>query len=174
MFFSVWSDGDSRLLLDLYGSYLPEIGPLKKFKNKKDMWSKISSEIPNMSPKQCEERYKTILKRKKSSIDNNSKTGAKRMKVDYEDELNKICSLDDSIEPEIQISSQKKITKEKPDIKTVGHKVKKKLSVHETLLDIAEKKEEAKERRHKEKMEEVKSMKIILQKILEDKNNIQN
>ncbi|KAI8126850.1 hypothetical protein CVS40_3414 [Lucilia cuprina] len=60
----LWSDGDTRLLLDLYANYLPEIGPLKKFKSKKDMWSKISTEIPDKSAKQCEERYKTVLRRK--------------------------------------------------------------------------------------------------------------
>lgn len=40
-----WGDSETKLLLDLYHEYLPQVGPLKKFRNKKIMWQKISDEI---------------------------------------------------------------------------------------------------------------------------------
>lgn len=55
---AVWSDSETRLLLDRYASYFPEIGPMKALRNKKEMWEKISTEIEGRKAKQCEERYK--------------------------------------------------------------------------------------------------------------------
>lgn len=40
-----WGDSETKLLLDLYHEYLPQVGPLKKFRNKKTMRQKISDEI---------------------------------------------------------------------------------------------------------------------------------
>lgn len=64
-----WGDGDTKLLLDLYYSGLPNVGPLKKFRNKKALWQHASNEIKyqlnlKYSPLLCETRLKTILKRK--------------------------------------------------------------------------------------------------------------
>ncbi|XP_075155628.1 uncharacterized protein LOC142228983 [Haematobia irritans] len=114
---TVWSEGETRMLLDLYVKYLPLIGPLKRFKNKKEMWYKISEDIPNKSAKQCRERYKTILRRKKSAVENNN-TSAKES------------------------------------------------SVQDAFIEIATMKEEARERRHKEKMEAIKEMKETGQLLL--------
>lgn len=157
------------MLLDLYASYMPEIGPMKRFKNKKEMWSNISTEICGKSAKQCEERFKTVMKRKKTAVENNNASGSKRQNIDYEDELSKIASIDDSIEPEVQMSSQQctnKEAKQKPTEKMA----KKKETVQSTLLEIAKMKEEGRERRHREKMQAVKDMEDILTKMLNNKN----
>lgn len=166
---SVWSDGETRHLLDLYANYMSEIGPMKKFKNKKDMWVKIASEVSEKTAKQCEERYKTVLRRKKVAIDNNHASGSKRKHIDFEDELTKICQMDDSIEPEIQISSQKCVKAEKSENQKFKNPKLKKKTVQETLLEIADKKEEARERRHKERMEAAHKMQSILDKLLDDR-----
>ncbi|VEN53811.1 unnamed protein product [Callosobruchus maculatus] len=68
-----WQEGETRLLLDKYESYLPLVGPMKKFKTKKNMWLQISKDLSvilnvERSPLQCENRYKTILKRKKRQL----------------------------------------------------------------------------------------------------------
>ena len=55
--------------MDLYKEYLPQIGPLKRFKNKKEMWLNIANDYPGKSAKQCEERYKTVLKRKRPKVE---------------------------------------------------------------------------------------------------------
>ncbi|XP_075151879.1 uncharacterized protein LOC142225907 [Haematobia irritans] len=159
-------NGETRMLLDFYGRYLPQIGPLKRFKNKKEMWYKISEDIPNKTAKQCQERYKTILRRKKSAVENNNTSGSQRQKVDFEEELMLINAIDDSIEPEIQISSQKCVKKE---VKEKENPSKRKSSVQDALIEIAKMKEEARERRHKEKMEAIKEMKEYMEKLFQSK-----
>jgi len=52
---------------------MSDIGPLKKFKTKKLMWAQISKDMMTMlnlskTPLQIENRYKTVLKRKKKQL----------------------------------------------------------------------------------------------------------
>ncbi|CAG9814643.1 unnamed protein product, partial [Phaedon cochleariae] len=152
-----WCEAETRLLLDKYESYLKHVGPMKKFKRKKDMWQQISKDIKTIlnitkTPTQCENRYKTILKRKKKAVDNNNQTGRNRVPVEYEAELAKIAALDDSIEPEVLRDSRNVKTAEKPGNDQKSLKRKREKSVQEVLMDISKQKEEARERRHKEKM----------------------
>lgn len=70
------------------------------------MWIRIAEEISKKFCKvrtsvQVENRYKTILRRKKSAVENNSASGSSRQDVPFEEELHKIASTDDSIEPEV-------------------------------------------------------------------------
>lgn len=155
-----WCDKSTRLLLDKYEKYLPSIGPMKQLKSKKAMWIQISNDIMTelnikRSAVQCENRYKTILKRKAQSVKNNQQSGAKRMKVEYEEELEKIKAIDDSLEPEVLLSPGKIIEKNKENIVTdcKTQKARKKISISETLLQIQKDKEEKRERRHAEKLE---------------------
>jgi len=50
---------------------------------------------------QCENRYKTALKRKHYQENNNKKSGASRQTVQFDDEIRKIVSIDDSVIPEV-------------------------------------------------------------------------
>jgi len=82
------------------------VGPMKMYKTKKVMWNRIAQDIKEIlnierTSVQCENRYKTVIKRKIKSVDNNSKSGSSRMEIEYEEELKKISAADDSIEPEI-------------------------------------------------------------------------
>ncbi|XP_050452128.1 uncharacterized protein LOC126851831 [Cataglyphis hispanica] len=115
---STWCEESTCLLLDKYEQYLPLVGPMKQFKCKKSMWIQISNDIATelnivRSSVQCENRYKIILKRKMQSVRNNQQSGAKRTKVEFEDELNKIKAIDDSVEPEILQGPGKIIEKHK-------------------------------------------------------------
>jgi len=155
-----WCDESTRLLLDKYEQYLPLIGPMKQFKSKKVMWIQISNDILTelnieRSAVQCENRYKTILKRKVQSVKNNQQSGAKRTRVEFEEELNKIKAIDDSLEPEILQGPGKIIEKNKENI-SKDYKVKeikKKMTVSETLLQIQKEKEEKRQKRHVERLE---------------------
>lgn len=169
-----WTDAQSKMLLDLYEEFLPLVGPLKKFKTKKSMWNKIAVLINqklncNKTALQAENRYKTVLKRKKSAVDNNRKSGAERMEIPYEKELNKIACIDDSIEPEIMGTASGitiiKKSKDKEECVTpststeLTPRAKRRVkTIQETLLEIHEKKEESKERRHKEKLDFIKKL----------------
>lgn len=81
-------------------------------KTKKLMWNRIAQDLKEIlnierTSVQCENRYKTVIKKKKKSIDNNNKLGSSRMEVEYEEELKKISAADDSIESEILRSVKK-------------------------------------------------------------------
>lgn len=101
-----WTSGETKLLLDLYASYFGQVGPMKKFRNKKAMFERIAREIQDKlgvtrNGDQCCSRYKTVLKRKKVAAVKNNTSGNSPEEVPYEDELEKIRWLDDSIEPEV-------------------------------------------------------------------------
>ncbi|CAG9820709.1 unnamed protein product [Phaedon cochleariae] len=164
-----WSNGETGMLLDYYEQFMSRVGPMKKFKNKKSMWSKIA-EILNekfkiqRTPTQVENRYKTVLKRKKCAIENNKRSGSTRMDVPLESELSKINAMDDSIEPEVIGTSQGIIVLKPrneeniPIVSCSATPIRKHKTMHDTLLEIHEKKEGAKERRLREKMELIREL----------------
>ncbi|KYQ46782.1 hypothetical protein ALC60_14207 [Trachymyrmex zeteki] len=116
---------------------------------------------------QIENRYKTVLKRKKKAVENNCKSGSSREKVPFEEELRKIAHSDDSIEPEVLRSVRSvrypkfnvpEIPEEICSINLAKHaidgspKAKKPRRTNEDIrMELFEKKEAAKEKRHKEK-----------------------
>nr|CAI5857068.1 unnamed protein product [Callosobruchus analis] len=169
-----WSNDETRLILDKYEQYLSLVGPMKKFKNKKLMWMQISKDLKNhfgveRTPQQTENRYKTILKRKKTAMDENHRTGSVRHEVMYEKELRKIAAIDDNIEPQTLrgvrfVQHKQPYSYKKPE--TVEKKKENKLTcvLRETLLEINRIKEEGREKRHREKMDILKKMMEVMQK----------
>lgn len=111
---------------------------------------------------QCESRYKTILRRKSNCVTHNRKSGEIREEVEYETEINKIKSIDDSVEPEIMMDIKKTVTKEVvPKDKKEDKGVKRKNPEDDfvtVLTKIHDEKEKNKERRHREKMELIKQL----------------
>lgn len=171
-----WSDESTRLLLDKYANYLELVGPMKQFKNKKLMWMEIAKDLEiNVGIKktyiQCENRYKTILRRKRISDNNNSTSGSKRVKVSFEDEIKRIAAKDDSVEPEVLQSANNIVVNVKnTDLSKTSDTIKKKKSknsILETLVEIHKEKEIKKQERHEEKM---KLLKNFLEKENVDKD----
>lgn len=160
-------------MLDKYETYLSDIGPMKKFKTKKLMWSQISADMMKMlniskTSLQIENRFKTVLKRKKKAVENNCKSGSSREEVPFEEELRKIAHSDDSIEPEV-LRSARSVKYPKLNAPEIPEKIyntdlakhaidgspkakKSKRTNEEIRIELFEKKEAAKERRHKEKL----------------------
>lgn len=102
----VWGEGETRLLLDQYKQYFPHVGPVKRFARKKNMWAQISSDIHTQlgsvkTELQCENRYKTLLKRRGGAVKHNNTSGSDPVPVPFKDELAQIRSIDDSISPEV-------------------------------------------------------------------------
>nr|XP_050048172.1 uncharacterized protein LOC126544749 isoform X1 [Dermacentor andersoni]XP_054917139.1 uncharacterized protein LOC126544749 isoform X1 [Dermacentor andersoni] len=102
-----WTEGQTKLLLEYYYKYFSQIGPFKKFKNKKQAFKQISMDVEAVlgikkTAKQCENRYKTMIRRRKAASDNNNRSGASPTPVPFDDEMRKIETIDDSIEPEVQ------------------------------------------------------------------------
>lgn len=57
-----WGDAETKRLLELYHDCMGEIGPLKVFKNKKELFEDIAKEISrefqvNVNGQQCNTRY---------------------------------------------------------------------------------------------------------------------
>lgn len=156
-----WGESETRLMLDKYETYFPEVGPKKLFKTKKKMWEKIALDVNTImktqfSAVQVENRYKTILKRKKQVIEHNSQTGNAREEIPFEKEIQKIVAMDDSIQPEVQRSATQvtyKITPNTDDSNEENKRKKLKTkSIQETIREISATKEANRERRHQEKM----------------------
>ncbi|XP_018393358.1 PREDICTED: uncharacterized protein LOC108772335 [Cyphomyrmex costatus] len=175
-----WTDFSTVFMLDKYKLYLSQIGPMKKFKSKKTMWAQISKDLQkdcNVSKTslQVENRYKTVLKRKKKAVENNHKSGNSREKVPFEEELREISQADDSIEPEVLRSAQSvkylkeafsrklsgedsNTTDESKNVKYSLPKKRCKFSNEERKLELFKQKEEAKERKHQEKLQLLKEL----------------
>ncbi|KAH7938115.1 hypothetical protein HPB49_020178 [Dermacentor silvarum] len=115
-----WTEGQTKLLLEYYYKYFPQIGPFKKFKNKKQAFKQISMDVEAIlgikkTPEQCENRYKTVIRRRKAASDNNNRSGASPSPVPFDDEIRKIETIDDSIEPEVQRDASGVIFKDSPE-----------------------------------------------------------
>ncbi|KAH7940527.1 hypothetical protein HPB49_001362 [Dermacentor silvarum] len=115
-----WTEGQKKLLLEYYYKYFPQIGPFKKFKNKKQAFKQISMDVEAIlgikkTPEQCENRYKTVIRRRKAASDNNNRSGASPSPVPFDDEIRKIETIDDSIEPEVQRDASGVIFKDSPE-----------------------------------------------------------
>lgn len=159
----LWTNDESKELLQLYYENIGQIGPFSTFKNKKCMWEFISNEVSKKcgtfrSPLQCEYRYKNILKRRNTAKKNNKRSGSEKCNIDFEEEFELINSIDDSIEPDICFGiGQHTIKKRKIDTlsseEEVERKVQKSPNILTVLQDIQDEKERQKERRHKEKLE---------------------
>ena len=150
---------------------------MKKFKSKKAMWAEIAKNLQenlniSKTPIQIENRYKTVLKRKKKAVENNKKSGSSLQEVPFEEELREISQVDDSIEPEVlrsaksvkypknpllEISSNKDsniiVKNIKENVEDFLPPKKCKRSNEEKKLELFKQKEEAKERRHQEKLQ---------------------
>lgn len=181
LFSDPWTDSATVFILDKYKLYLSQIGPMKKFKSKKIMWTEISKELQDnlnisKTPLQIENRYKTVLKRKKKAVENNRKSGSSREEVPFEEELREIGKADDSIEPEVLRSAKSVIYPKKPLLEIISSdkdsnitdvreniedspsRKKRKLSNEEKKQELFKQKEEAKERRHQEKLQLLKEL----------------
>lgn len=103
---SEWDEAAAKLLLDKYESYMASVGPMKRFKKKKNMWEAIALDLQNIlnfkkTAVQCENRYKTVMKRKTKAVEKRHRSGESPETIPFQDEIEKINALDDSIEPEV-------------------------------------------------------------------------
>ncbi|KAF5278533.1 hypothetical protein FQR65_LT15646 [Abscondita terminalis] len=170
----LWGEQATKLLLDKYETYLPLVGPLKRFKKKKNLWIAIAEDLENIlnikkSASQCENRYKTVLKRKKGIVKHNQKTGEVPVIDPYNNELTKIAAIDDSIEPEVKLGVNNCIIKRKiselqeddltPSTSSCSSRSstptipKRKKPLGDILYDIARIREEGRNQRHQEKLD---------------------
>jgi len=134
-----WSVEMTKFILDAYEECLSMVGPMRKFKNKKNMWEHIAQRANNAlnitkTAAQCENRFKTVLKRKRYQENNNKKSGASRQTIQFDDEIRKIASIDDSVIPEVLQSANICTINEKPNGKVLIKSKLKKEILNETII----------------------------------------
>ncbi|KAJ3643314.1 hypothetical protein Zmor_001743 [Zophobas morio] len=135
-----WSDKETKYLLKKYNKYILHTGHNKKFRTKKELWNHIAYEIQrdlkaDKSGFQCENRYKTILRKWRKK-----------------EKSNKGKQYINSVGPQLNTNGpniSKKVT-------VVEENKKKELP--DVMWEIFKQKEESRERRHKEKMQLIKSL----------------
>ncbi|XP_077491908.1 uncharacterized protein LOC144102532 [Amblyomma americanum] len=101
-----WTSGETKYLLDKYALYTPKVGPLMRFRTKRAMYEQIAREIEEVlgtkrTAIQCETRFKTVAKRKKSEEKVNKTSGQAPCRPTFEEEFSAIRAIDDSLEPEV-------------------------------------------------------------------------
>ncbi|KAM7347818.1 uncharacterized protein ACRADG_007297 [Cochliomyia hominivorax] len=187
---SAWTLSETKQLIELYKRLIGEVGPQRRFSLKKDMWTEISLHFTDKNPKQCEQRLNSVFKRKqqicltketKKSVVVQPKNPCNTFQINKVQILkNNINSDDNEAEETFKalINKSSKLEKDTdpiaPEIETNKIKANKEMSLNEVLLHIAAKREEGKERRHKEKLQAISKMQDILQQLLDLKKNKKN
>lgn len=90
----LWNEDQSDWLLEEYLSNIKEIVLKRQFKTKKIMWAHITEKFKNKNninktTDQYQNRYKTLIRRKKNQVDHNKISGNSRMSIPFEDSLKK-------------------------------------------------------------------------------------
>lgn len=104
-------------MLQLYKEYYSQVGRLKKFRKKKDMWCFLALELSktfnlDLSGLQVEGRFKTVIGKTKAVLQNNRTSGAVRKQIPFESSMQPIIQADDSILPEVCVGPNKLLRKE--------------------------------------------------------------
>ncbi|XP_060846976.1 uncharacterized protein LOC132926620 isoform X2 [Rhopalosiphum padi] len=164
-------------MLNCFHKYSKQIGPMKKFRNKKMMWTKIRQDIIkelgcSFTETQIENRYKTVLKRNKSLKKKKNTTVPSPKLSSVDEEFSKITALDDSIEPSVCVgtssSGLKTITKDVlQDEPQVTKKVK--TSLNDLLITLHKKKDEERLKRQLKRQKCHEKKMNILKKIFNNK-----
>ncbi|KAF5272268.1 hypothetical protein FQR65_LT17470 [Abscondita terminalis] len=109
-----WSDNPIKLLIGLYKNK-KRLVENRKIKTLKQMWNIIGAEISSRgylyTPQQCENKWKSLERCFKKTIENKKKTGRGRKNCPYERELGDILLERASIVPPLVVSSSTTMTK---------------------------------------------------------------
>lgn len=105
-----WTTNGTKLLIDLYKKYKKDVGKLK-MKNFKTMWAQIAVEISallgiNVTPKNCENRWKVLDRNYKRWVDNQKSTGRGRKVFEFADEMNDVYGKKKNINPTLLLESE--------------------------------------------------------------------
>ncbi|KAH7943619.1 hypothetical protein HPB52_009565 [Rhipicephalus sanguineus] len=103
---TLWSEGEMRKMLEKFTNCMPEVGPMKKFKDKKTMWTAIAAELRHKTgiertPLQCENSLKTVKKRYSNARKHNRQSGVSPVEVPSAEEMSKLAAVDYSVFPEV-------------------------------------------------------------------------
>ena len=104
-----------EFLLATYKANINNVGPLKTFRTKKDLWANITEKCNTklnllLTSEQVEGRFKSVIRKTKKIIQNNRTSGGVRQKIEF-DEMSGIIDLDDSLVPSVYMGPNRMVTK---------------------------------------------------------------
>lgn len=85
---------------------MPEVGPMKKFKDKKSMWAAIAGELSSetgleRTAMQCENRFKTVKKKHNNARKHNRQSGVSPVDIPYAEQMDKLAAVEYALYPEV-------------------------------------------------------------------------
>lgn len=104
-----WTHANTLILINLYKELHKEVGTFK-IRNIKKLWEVISQELNRkynivMTPANCENKWRVLVRNYKKFIDNNKQTGAGRRYFEYSHEMEDVLGKKKNIQPSILLSS---------------------------------------------------------------------
>lgn len=106
--FGLWSEEETKLLLDYYTTYTRQVGPHDRFKTKKLMYEEIAREMSRVlntqrTPEQCRSRLTTLRKQRRKADKNYEASGDVGCCAPREAE----SAVDDVLVPEVILECEK-------------------------------------------------------------------
>nr|XP_054924225.1 uncharacterized protein LOC126526609 isoform X2 [Dermacentor andersoni] len=103
-----WSEEETKLLLDYYTTYIPQIGPHDRFKTKKLMYEEIAREMSRVlnvqrTGAQCKSRLSTLRKQRRKADKNYETSGDARCSAPCGAKF----TIDDVLVPEVLLECEK-------------------------------------------------------------------
>ncbi|KAL1493944.1 hypothetical protein ABEB36_009623 [Hypothenemus hampei] len=104
-----WNINQSKLLLDFYKELRPKVGS-SEIKTLKKLWTTIAVKLntilgTNISPHNCENRWRVLEGGYKKFIDGKNTTGNGRTYFEFEEEMNQIFQGKKNVKPVILLSN---------------------------------------------------------------------
>ncbi|XP_072386336.1 uncharacterized protein [Diabrotica undecimpunctata] len=106
----IWSKENTKILLDSYKLIRKKVGTMQ-VRNFKKMWEVICYDIKakyriNVTPANCENRWRVLLRNYKKFVDDSKRTGMGRKSFDYAEEMHEILGEKKNICPQLLLSTQ--------------------------------------------------------------------
>ena len=102
-----WTRNRTLQLISLFQNYRDQVGSVK-VRNMRKLWERIASELGdfNVSPSQCENRWRVLERNYKKYTDNTNKTGRMRRFFEFYEEMDAIYNKRKSIPPEMIVTTE--------------------------------------------------------------------
>lgn len=191
---TTWTEEQTRCMLNMYLADLDNVGPLKKFRNKRDMWESISKKLFEQlgvlfTAVQVENRFKNVSKKNKNVLKNNRTSGSTIVGTPYDSEMRQIAAVDDSIEPEVIMSptfirrkrpaealpesTEDTDASDTPVTSPANKKIAKRTDIHTEILEEyraecgrKEQRRAERAKEHREKMEKLDKLNNVLEALM--------
>lgn len=105
----IWSNNQTKVLLDLYQKYRPKVGT-REIKTLKKLWEILACELNrlleiNVTESHTENRWRVLERAYKKYVDNQNKTGQGTKYFEYKEEMDQIFRGKKNVNPVVLLST---------------------------------------------------------------------